>query len=286
MKKILIYIILDSIESLVLEKNSKKSSGKFGNLIPYLSFKIRIIEQIISYIKFNYIFFPTSLVCFLVINGFPFWFSSYGIKSTGQRLKIKKVLKHVLRYLKENFYISLIDQEIEGIKSIQDSQKFYLDINLMFFIMYNLSRKFDFLKINVFNLFSDKKSALNLKKFKETLNISRKFHCTFSFFVLIRELPFLKFLSFFSNGYFGQIIGNIIKLLYSNKFLQLLLNLFWVNIVSRELFSKSFQIQPKLFNNKISTQKIFSQCGFCKSIFKTNFSNCFVCGNSYLYKFN
>jgi len=286
MNKILSFLVIDSLDSLVLIEKFKKSFHHYHSKSLSLYYRKRVLEQIVNFIKINYLFFPNNSIFFLIINGFPFWFSSNNNRSKAQPSKIKKNLKHFIKYLEENSNLLFIDQEIDRIKKVQDTQKFSINVNLMFFIIYNLSIKLVFLDINVFNLVSNKNSVIDQKSFGETLTISRRMSCTFSFFALISDFPFFRFLAFFSNGFCGAPVEIITKLVYSNKFLQLLLSLFWVNVVNRELFLRSILLHPKLFNCKFSNLKNVWKCGYCKTIFKTIFSNCFLCGNSYLLQFN
>jgi len=161
MDKILSFLIIDSLDSLVLEKKFKKPFHLYQSKSPGLYYRKRVLEQIVNFIKLNYLFFPNNSIFFLIINGLPFWFSSNNNRPNAQPSKVKKNLKHFIKYLEENSNLLFIDQEIDRIKKVQDTQKFSLNVNLMFFIIYNLSIKLVFLDINVFNLVSNKYSVID-----------------------------------------------------------------------------------------------------------------------------
>jgi hypothetical protein len=77
MKKILSILVIDSV---IFEKYKSKGLGKFkknAKSFAFDSIESRITEQIVNFMKFNYIFYPQKLIFFLFINGCPIFFSFF-----------------------------------------------------------------------------------------------------------------------------------------------------------------------------------------------------------------
>lgn len=283
MKKILSLLLIDSV---IFNKNNIHFYAKKKINKSYRNFKLRIIEHVINFIRLNYLQCPSKFIFFLFVNGSPFSLFSGNQNFESQELEIRKSLQILIKFFKEKLQLTLIDQETEKIKISHKPQNFLLSLNSVFFIIHCVRKKLASVYINIFGLVFKKNSTMNQKGFAESLGISKKLDCNFSFLIFNKDIPFLRFLALFSNGFCGEPIEKLGKIVYCNKFIQLLIRLFWINKINRELCMKSILIKPAVFNYKFSFSKNTGQCGFCKSIFISIFSNCIVCGSKYLFEFN
>ena len=283
MEKILSLLVIDS---LIFDKNNINFNKKIKKNKSYRYFKLRIIEHVINFIKLNYLHCPGKFIFFLFVNGSPFSFISDEKNFESQGLKIKKGLKILVKFFREKLQLTLIDGETEKIKISHKPRNFLLSLNSVFFIIHCIREKFAGVNISIFGLVFKKNSSMNQNGFTESLSICRKLDCNFSFLIFNKDVPFFRFLSLFSNGFYGEPVEKLGKIVYCNKFIQLLLRLFWINKIYRELCLRSIQTKPAVFNHRFSFSKNTGQCSFCNSIFTSTFSNCIVCGSKYLFRFN
>ena len=91
MKKMLSILVIDSV---IFEKYKSKGLCKFkknGKSFAFDSIESRITEQIVNFMKFNYIFYPQQLIFFIFINGCPifffFFFSQFSISKITNKKK-------------------------------------------------------------------------------------------------------------------------------------------------------------------------------------------------------
>ena len=283
MKKMLSILVIDSV---IFEKYKSKGLCKFkknGKSFAFDSIESRITEQIVNFMKFNYIFYPQQLIFFIFINGCPIFFSSFFRNFQSQKSQIKKNLKFFQKLIKERLKLLFIDQEIEKLKNSTLRRNFFLNLSSIFFIIYNTRKKLSWLEINIFNLVSKKNLIMNQKILKESLSLCKRLNCTFNFLTFEKNIPFLKFLALFSNGFCSKPFEKMVKILYCDKFFQLLINLFWVKKLSRECSFKVIQTKLDVFKDIFLSAKEIWQCGFCKNVFTILLSNCNICGSKYLF---
>lgn len=282
---------MDKVNFLIVDSpifrnfSNEKSKNCNGKKRFDFNYKYRIFEQINNFISLNYQLHSNGLVFVTIVNGFPI--SSLSFSSSPSSLTLlKKEPEIFLKLLEENLIISEINQEIKKIKNSHSPKNFLLSLNFVFFIIHELLRKIESLKTNIFCLATKKIFLVNHSTILEGLSICKRLNCLFNFITFGENLPFLKFLAFFSGGFFFELKKEINKLVYCDKFLQLLLNLFLVNNFHKELFIKPIFIKSCWENTRNSFIAKIKKCGICHSSSKSTFSNCIICGNSHIFKIN
>jgi len=240
------------------------------------------MEQLLNFVKINLLHSSNESIFFLVINGFPFFFPSSFRIFEFRKSGTKKNFKYFYKLIEEGFMISKIAEETEKIKNFHKNQNFFISLNLVFYIVYNLSKKLKFKWANIFGIISNKFSGMNQKNFKESLHVCRRLNCIFSFIIFKKNNPFLRFLTYFSNGFCSEPKENITEMIHCNKLFQVLLNSFWVNKFYKELVFKALRIKPKVFGNEPGLNCNIMYCGFCRNLFRYAFSVCVLCGKKYI----
>jgi hypothetical protein len=258
----------------------KKKGYKKTRLCNY--FRVRIIEQIANFIKLNYQIYPKNFFLFLFLNGSPVSFSPYFQDSQLHESKIKKNVKIILKIWEENYRIQRVYKEVEKFKTSFVLKNTSKDFNSIFFIIYILSKKLGPIEANIFNLISENHFLLDKPDVGINLNMCKKLNCCLNFLTFGKKSQTLKFLAYFSNGFYGQPDESLIKIIYCNKFLQLLLSLFWLNRFNKEFFIKAIDIKPTIIKQSILMNGDLKRCGSCKGLFRSVFSNCVLCGKKFL----
>lgn len=245
-------------------------------------FRVRIIEQIVNFIKLNYQIYPKNFFLFLFLNGSPVSFSPYFQDSQSHESRIKKNVKIILKIWEENYRIQRIHKEVEKFKTSFVLKNTSNDFNSIFFIIYILSKKLGPIEANIFNLVSENHFLLDKPDVGINLNMCKKLNCCLSFLTFGKISQTLKFLAYFSNGFYGEPDENLIKIIYCNKLLQLLLSGFWLNKFNKEFFIKAIDVKPTIIQQSILIDGNLKRCGSCKGLFRIVFSNCVLCGKKFL----
>lgn len=194
----------------------------------------------------------------------------------------RKNLKNILKNFKESCEIFSIRHEIQRLKNFYKNEDNSRNFDSVFFILHNLLKKLGpFLEVNIFSLISNESKVLGQENFKRCLTICKKLDCSLNFLSFKEDIFFNRFLAHFSNGSFGVPEEKPMKIIYSGKFLQILLNLFWIDRFNRELFIRPVRVKSVNFNYKSSILKNTKKCGSCGSFFRILFSNCILCGKKF-----
>lgn len=284
MQKIILFLIIDSptFQNYSTKFSSKKGKDKNKNF--YYNYRMRILEQVNNFISLNKQFSSGGLIFFIIVNGYIISsFSSNSFRFIDSSFKEEQ--GDFFKLLIESLELSEIDREIKYLKAIRPAKKIFSCLNSVFFIVHELLKKLGPLKINIFCLAAKKKTSINHVDLVGNLGLCKRLNCVFSCITFNKNVPFLKFLTFFSGGFYCNLKKKQKKSIYCDKFLQILLNLFWINKFYRELFKKSILINSIQSENRISW-KNSKKCGICYSVSTSVFSDCIICGNKHLFKFN
>jgi hypothetical protein len=258
----------------------KKKWFKKPKLCNY--FRVRIIEQIVNFIKLNYQIYPKNFFLFLFLNGSPVSFSQYFQDSQSHESRIKKNVKIILKIWEENYRMQRIHKEAEIFKTSFVLKNTSNNFNSIFFIIYILSKKLGPIEANIFNLISENHFLLDKPDVGINLNMCKKLNCCLNFLAFGKKYQILRFLAYFSNGFYGEPDENLIKIIYCNKFLQLLSNLFWLNKFNKEFFIKAIDVKPTIIKQSVLMDRVLKRCGSCSGMFRSAFSNCVLCGKKFL----
>lgn len=281
-EKILSFLILDwknfqKNTLKILEKKSSKKSEFFNN------FRTRIMEQIVNFIRLNHQIYSKNFFFFLSLDGYPISFSTYIQDLASYKSRVKKNLKIMLKIFKENFRMQTVFKEVKNLKNTFKTRNESYGYNTILFIIYNLSKKLGPVEANIFNLISTNYNLLNKQNFGINLNICKKLGCCFSFLSFRKKNLSLKFLAYFSNGFYGEPYENLVKIIHCNKFFQLILSLFWLNKFNKEFFIKAIHTKPCVVSNCLIINGNLKKCGSCGGIFKYFFSSCILCSKRFFY---
>ena len=185
--------------------------------------------------------------------------------------------------LKENFKMQIVYKEVKSLKKAVKLNNKSCDFNTILFIIYNLSKKIGPVEANIFNLISTNYNFLDKRNLGINLNICKKLGCCFSFLTFGKKNLSLKFLAYFSYGFYGEPSENLTKLIYCQKFFQLVLGLFWLNKFNKEFFSTAIHIKPNIISKALVHRGNLKKCGSCGGILKSLFSSCVLCSKKFFY---